>query len=841
VWLLLLSQLVLVGNTQGQSRFDEILQQFGFRGAGSENVVRASLSPSIQQEVKSPVRSEDVVRSPARIQTSKQSRTDDRLRSQPDDILTNQIPRQGRNAAIDSKNNALAALFSVAKGEHTKKAPKVTSPPQSNQRVQSSRPSRTKDNNKQEKKSFRGRGSIPQGRKVNTSKASQTGGDRPRGNNIGRGNRIQSGGSKSNNAKKTIITQHSKQITPSASPAPSPSRGRGRGRGRPASTNQNSPSPSQRPNTPSQRPSSPSQRPSSPSQRPSSPSQRPSSPRIKPPSPSQRPASPSRRPSPSQVPSSPSRRPSSPSQIPDDPIQRLASLSQRPGSPSRRPSSPNQLPSSPSRKPTSSSQTPASPSRRPPSPSQRPKASNVNPAASSQRSSNQEQIKSQFSDSLSQFGFKPKLLSNSPFSQSNTGNSGEAAVKSQTRPLSTQSGIRIVTPDQIQRRPAPTPSGPSPVLPTPSRPNQISPTPSQPTIQGSTPTRLSLPKSSLSQSRPQTPPPPSPTPPRASPSLPNSFRSSQAQPSASPSSSRGSPSRGRGRGRGRRPPTGGRGASPTASPNRSGSLPTAPNAIPTANRVQAQQAAATPARSATNKNSALGILESIAAGEKPSTNLVIKNRGRGGQTRPSTQSQTQTQTQTQSVTSPRNSQKSSDNFLINPFVHPQLQAKNEAPSPSRTATEQKVSKPSFQSSSNQAARAGVPVSRGRENTLTQVEEQPRAASLVNEASRGRQGSTRPSIFIPREPTEVELIDAREVEDRKAERQNEIEERRKQKFKNKFKKDNDRPHKKKFKKEYEEKKIKEQRPPVIPGCFRICDTLIFEVYQILGGNVCECTV
>ena len=29
-------------------------------------------------------------------------------------------------------------------------------------------------------------------------------------------------------------------------------------------------------------------------------------------------------------------------------------------------------------------------------------------------------------------------------------------------------------------------------------------------------------------------------------------------------------------------------------------------------------------------------------------------------------------------------------------------------------------------------------------------------------------------------------------------------------------------------------------PLSPGCFRICDSLIYEVYTLLGGNICQCT-
>lgn len=40
------------------------------------------------------------------------------------------------------------------------------------------------------------------------------------------------------------------------------------------------------------------------------------------------------------------------------------------------------------------------------------------------------------------------------------------------------------------------------------------------------------------------------------------------------------------------------------------------------------------------------------------------------------------------------------------------------------------------------------------------------------------------------------------------------------------------------KQKKEKNEKSERPRA-PGCFSICDTLIFEVYQLLGGSVCDC--
>ena len=40
------------------------------------------------------------------------------------------------------------------------------------------------------------------------------------------------------------------------------------------------------------------------------------------------------------------------------------------------------------------------------------------------------------------------------------------------------------------------------------------------------------------------------------------------------------------------------------------------------------------------------------------------------------------------------------------------------------------------------------------------------------------------------------------------------------------------------KQKKEKNEKSERPRA-SGCFSICDTLIFEVYQLLGGSVCDC--
>jgi len=50
----------------------------------------------------------------------------------------------------------------------------------------------------------------------------------------------------------------------------------------------------------------------------------------------------------------------------------------------------------------------------------------------------------------------------------------------------------------------------------------------------------------------------------------------------------------------------------------------------------------------------------------------------------------------------------------------------------------------------------------------------------------------------------------------------------------------RPKKSKKKnKNKKKKKPSKLRPPISPTCLRVCETLIFEVYQLLGGTLCDC--
>jgi len=128
------------------------------------------------------------------------------------------------------------------------------------------------------------------------------------------------------------------------------------------------------------------------------------------------------------------------------------------------------------------------------------------------------------------------------------------------------------------------------------------------------------------------------------------------------------------------------------------------------------------------------------------------------------------------------------------------------------------------------------VSRSRQNQDT-----PRSASAARKGN--IRGNTRPTIFIPNEEATLDdprlnTVDSRDLEERKLERQNELEERRKASFRKQEDKKQGKDKRPSSKQKFKKKK-KEQRPPVSPGCFHICESLIFEVYKILGGNLCDC--
>ena len=82
---------------------------------------------------------------------------------------------------------------------------------------------------------------------------------------------------------------------------------------------------------------------------------------------------------------------------------------------------------------------------------------------------------------------------------------------------------------------------------------------------------------------------------------------------------------------------------------------------------------------------------------------------------------------------------------------------------------------------------------------------------------------RPSVII--DDPELNSIDDDEDDDRRVS----FATRHREKFEERKRPSKEKPRK-------EPKKL---RPPISSGCFHICDTLIFEVYKLLGGGICDC--
>merc|ERR1711892_1117504 len=204
-------------------------------------------------------------------------------------------------------------------------------------------------------------------------------------------------------------------------------------------------------------------------------------------------------------------------------------------------------------------------------------------------------------------------------------------------------------------------------------------------------------------------------------------------------------------------------------------------------------------------NSALGNLESVDAGKGSTFN--VKNRSRGPSRIPV--SNTPSRKDIPAKVSSSIKSLPSSSLLINPFVNVDLQKQLEAPR-SQNANRQENNIPpskSQLSSNNEEREQRVPVLRKKPSSNT----------------------SRPKIFIEEEDYEdsfEEVTTERRTEPRRKEQQQQKEERRPRPKKN-------RPHKGK-----KQQKI-EQRPPVVGGCFHVCSTLIFEVYQLLGGSLCDC--
>ena len=113
-------------------------------------------------------------------------------------------------------------------------------------------------------------------------------------------------------------------------------------------------------------------------------------------------------------------------------------------------------------------------------------------------------------------------------------------------------------------------------------------------------------------------------------------------------------------------------------------------------------------------------------------------------------------------------------------------------------------------------------------SISKIENVEKRISIPRQSS-SRNTSNRPKIFIDDEDFDESL------EEESNERVN-VPQRKEQK--KKIEERRERPKKKRPQKKKKEQR-KEQRPPVVAGCFHVCETLIFEVYKLLGGSLCDC--
>jgi len=199
-------------------------------------------------------------------------------------------------------------------------------------------------------------------------------------------------------------------------------------------------------------------------------------------------------------------------------------------------------------------------------------------------------------------------------------------------------------------------------------------------------------------------------------------------------------------------------------------------------------------------NSALGNLQSIADGRGPT--FVVKNRAR----RPSSRAQVKSSKASLSITTQRSFTEPSNLKLETQLAEKKAENQLSETLRSQNANlgqreENNVSPNSLSSKiSSKSNRVGI----------------PRKTSSL--------GSGRPKLFIDEEEFE-------------SSEENEI----RQTTERIHRKKNSRPKQKKNKTESRKKKPEkiEQRPPVVGGCFHVCETLIFEVYKLLGGSLCDC--
>merc|ERR1711874_54236 len=205
-------------------------------------------------------------------------------------------------------------------------------------------------------------------------------------------------------------------------------------------------------------------------------------------------------------------------------------------------------------------------------------------------------------------------------------------------------------------------------------------------------------------------------------------------------------------------------------------------------------------------NSALGNLQSIASGKGPT--FTVKNRARGQARNPGGKLPN-VKNPPNDAPAPINLVKTTEKslFEINPFINENLQKQQLETSRSKNIK--------INENSKNVPRSQTVAEDERNNARINI---PRKKSSSNSLSR-------PKIII----SEGEFEDS--FEENSTEKRTEQREEKKE----------DRRHKPKKKRPLKGKKQQkiEQRPPVVGGCFHVCETLIFEVYKLLGGSLCDC--
>merc|ERR1711874_197425 len=208
-------------------------------------------------------------------------------------------------------------------------------------------------------------------------------------------------------------------------------------------------------------------------------------------------------------------------------------------------------------------------------------------------------------------------------------------------------------------------------------------------------------------------------------------------------------------------------------------------------------------------NSALGNLQSIASGKGPT--FTVKNRARGQARNPGGKLPN-VKNPPNDAPAPINLVKTTEKtpFEINPFINENLQKQQLETSRSKNIK--------INENSKNVPRSQTVAEDERNNARINI---PRKKSSSNSLSKAK-------III----SEDEFEDSFE--------ENSTEKRTEQREEKKKEKE-DRRHKPKKKRPLKGKKQQkiEQRPPVVGGCFHVCETLIFEVYKLLGGSLCDC--